>query len=163
MGEDFEAGANGTAFWVIGPVDEARHTGLDDGACTHAARLDGDVERSISKTIVAEKAGGLAKDNHFRVGRGIIIANCAVARSSENLAVMNEHRADRNFAACGCGTRFTQGLLHELDVNFHCRRENNTLKQGEKKERRRCLTIGEGGNKLSACANSWGDCFKSIS
>src|SRR5438876_237280 len=118
---------------------------------------------AIKPSICAEKAAGFAKDNHSRVGRRRIIANCAVARSSENLAVMNEHRADRNFAACGCGARFTQGLLHELDVNFHCRRENNTLKQGEKKERRRCLTIGEGGNKLSACANSWGDCFKSIS
>jgi len=163
MGEDFEAGANGTAFRVIGPVDEAPDAGLYDAAGAHAARLDGDIERSISKTIVAEKAGGFAKDNHFRMGRGIIIANCTVARSSENLAVMNEHRADRNFGACGRGTRFTQGLLHELDVNFHCRRENTTLKQGEKKERRHCLTIGEGGNKLSACANSWGDCFKSIS
>ncbi len=25
-----------------------------------------------------------------------------------------------------------------------------------------CLTIGEGGNKLSACGNSWSDCFKLI-
>ena len=146
IGKDFEAGADGTALWVIGPVDEARYTGLDDGAGAHAARLDGDVERSISKTIVGEKAGGFAKDNHFRVGRGIIIANCAVGRSSENLAVMNEHRADRNFAACGCGARFTQGLLHELDVNFHCRRENNTLKQGEK-EREKALLDNWGGGK----------------
>src|SRR5947208_15835343 len=125
IGKDFEAGADGTALWVIGPVDEARYTGLDDGAGAHAARLDGDVERSISKTIVSEKAGGFAKDNHFRVGRGIIIANCAVARSSENLAVMTAHRAGRNFARWGCGARVTQGLLHEWHVNFHGRRAHN--------------------------------------
>ena len=162
MGEDFEARANGAAFGVVGAINEARYASLDDGACAHAARLDGDVEGGISEAVVAEKAGGFAKSNHFRMGGGVIVANGAVARSSENLAVVNERRSDRNFAGCGRGACFSQGFLHELDVIFHCRRENNTLKQGEKKESRRCLTIGEGANKLGACANSWGDCFKSI-
>ncbi len=53
VGEDFEAGADGAAFGIVGAVDEARNTGLDDGACAHAAGLDGDVERGITKAVVA--------------------------------------------------------------------------------------------------------------
>jgi len=79
MGEDFEAGADSAAFGIVGAVDEARDTGLDDGAGAHAARLDSDVQRGVGEAIVAEKAGGFAKDNHFRVGGGIIVANRAVA------------------------------------------------------------------------------------
>src|SRR5260370_3007957 len=70
VGEDFEAGAHGAALGIVGAVDEARDTGLDDGARAHAARLDRDVERGVGKAIVAEKAGGFAKSDNFGVGSG---------------------------------------------------------------------------------------------
>src|SRR6266852_9624738 len=57
VGEDFEAGADGTAFGIVGAVDETRDTGLDDGARTHAAGFNGDVERGVRETVVAENAG----------------------------------------------------------------------------------------------------------
>ena len=44
VGEDFEAGADGAAFRIVGAVDETRDTGLEDCARAHAAGLDGDVE-----------------------------------------------------------------------------------------------------------------------
>ena len=131
VGEDFEAGADGAAFGVVGAVDEAWDAGLNDGASAHATRLDRDVERSTGEAVVAEKAGGFAKDNHFRVGSGVIVADGAIAGTAENLAVVDEHGADGDFAGYSCGARFSDRLLHELDVCFHLPRENNT--RGEEK------------------------------
>lgn len=119
MGEDFEAGADGTAFGVVGAVDEAWDAGLDDGASAHATRLDCDVEGIIGEAVVAEKAGGFAKDNHLRMSRGVIVADGTVAGTGENLAVMHEHGADRDFATCGGGTGLSKGFSHELNVGFH--------------------------------------------
>jgi len=78
VGEDFEAGADGAAFGIVGAIDEARDPGLNDGAGAHAAELDGDVERGIRKAVVAKKAGGFSQSNDFGVGRGVAIANGAI-------------------------------------------------------------------------------------
>src|SRR6266851_351698 len=68
VGEDFETGTNCAALGVVGAIDEAWNAGLDYCASAHAARLDGDVERGIGKTIVAEEARGFAKDDDFAGG-----------------------------------------------------------------------------------------------
>ncbi len=182
VGEDFEAGANGAAFGIVGAVDEARDTGLDDGARTHAARLDGNKEGCISKAVVPKKAGGFAQGDDFGVGGGVAIADGAIASTGEDFAVVDDHGADGDFAGCSRYACLRERLLHELDVRFHLRRENNMWDEGngintgdaestentententEKRVISRCLTIGEGRNKLSACGNSWSDCFKSI-
>jgi hypothetical protein len=124
VGKDFEAGADGAAFGIVGAINEAGDTGLDEGASAHAAGLDSDVERGIGKAVVAEKASGFAKRDDFGVGGGVAIADGAVARTGEDLAVMDEHRAYGDFAGFGGGTGFGQGFLHELDISFHLRREN---------------------------------------
>ena len=130
VGKNFKAGAGGSTFGIVGAIDEARDTRLDDCARTHAARLDGDVERGISKTVVGQPAGGFAQNNNFGVGRGVAIADGAVPRASEDLAIMDKHCADGNFADCPCGARFSQGFLHELEVSFHVLRKNNTREEG---------------------------------
>jgi hypothetical protein len=135
VGEDFEAGADGAALGIIGAVDEAGDAGLDDGAGAHAARLDSDIERGVSKAVVAEKAGGFAQDDDFGVGGGVAIADRAIASTGEDFPVMDKHGADRDFAGCGRGTGFGECFLHELDVGFHVGRENNT-----REERKRVQT-----------------------
>jgi NADH-quinone oxidoreductase subunit I len=131
VGEDFEAGANGAAFGIVGAVDEARDAGLDNGAGAHAAGLDGDVERGINEAVVAEKAGGFAKGDYFCVSGGVAVADSAVVRTRQNLAVVDEHSADGDFASLGRRTRFGQGFLHELDVRFHVGPENNTPEKND--------------------------------
>jgi len=126
VGEDFEAGADGAAFGVVGAVDQAGNASLNDCAGAHAARLDGDIERCISEAIVAKEAGGFAEDGDFRVGGGVAVANGAVAGASEEFAVADEDGTDGNFAGGGCGAGFGESLLHELNVSFHVWRKNNT-------------------------------------
>jgi hypothetical protein len=173
VGEDFEAGADGAGFGVVSAVDEAGDAGLDDGAGAHAAGLDGDVERGVGETVVAEKTRGLAQGNDFGVGGGVAIADGAVPATGEDLAGADEYGADWDFAGFGCGARLNERFLHELDIGFHLRRENNmrgkrnginteNAENTEKKDESSCLTIGEGGNTLSACGNSWSACFKWI-
>jgi hypothetical protein len=127
--EDFEAGADGAAFGVVGAVDKTRDSGLDDGAGTHAAGLDGYVERGVGKAVVAEQAGGFAENNDFGVGGGVTIANGAVAGSSEDLAIMDEDGADGDFAGFGSCAGLRERYLHELDVSFHVWREDNTREE----------------------------------
>ena len=177
MGEDFEAGAHGAAFGIVGSVDEARDACLDDGAGAHAARLDGDVERGAREAVISKKAGGFAENEDFGVGSGVAIADGAVTGTRQSLPVVDEDSADGDLAGGRRGASFGQRFLHELDVRFHAGRENNmwtlqetefTLKAventpyAEKREVGVCLTIAEGRNKLGACGNSWNDCFKSI-
>ncbi len=128
VGEDFEAGADGAAFGIVGAVDEARDACLDNGAGAHTAGFDGDVERGISETVVAENAGSFAEGDDFRMRGGVAIADRAVTRTGEGFAFVDEHRADGHFADCGRGTSFGQGLLHELDLGFHLPREDNMFR-----------------------------------
>jgi hypothetical protein len=119
VGEDFEAGADGAAFGIIGAVNETGDAGLDDGAGAHTAGFDGDVEGGVRKTVVAEKAGSFSKNDDFGVGGGVAIADGAIASTSENLAVMDEHGADGDFARCGCRARFGECFVHKLDISLH--------------------------------------------
>src|SRR2546422_1969475 len=98
VGEHFEAGAEGAAFGVVGAVDEARDTRLDDGARAHAAGLNSNVERSIGEAVVAEQAGGLAGDDDFGVGGGGAGAGGGGAGAGGDLAVIDEGRAAGGFA-----------------------------------------------------------------
>src|SRR5258708_21624227 len=143
VGEDIKAGADGAAFGIVGAVDEARDTGLDDCSRTHAARLDGDVERGIGKTVGGQEAGGLAQNDNFSVSSGVTIANCTVAGANEDLSIMDKDSADGDFAGCRCGTGFGQGFLHELGVGFHVPRENNMRR--EEKRNPRLYLVGERG------------------
>ncbi len=125
IGEDLEASTNRAALGVVGAIDQARDARLNDGAGTHAARLDGDIEGGACEAVIAETAGGFAKDDDFGVGRGVIIADGAVAGPCQELAVMHEDGADRDFAGVTCSPSFLKGRLHELDVNVHVQRGSN--------------------------------------
>ena len=114
--QDFETGADGAALGVVSAVDQARDASLDYGAGAHAAGLDGDVESGTGEAVVAEQAGGCAKDEDFGVGGGVVVADCTVVRTRENLAVVDEHSADRDLADCGGCLSFLQRFLHELGV-----------------------------------------------
>jgi hypothetical protein len=130
VGQDFEAGADGAALGVVGAVDEAWHAGLNHGAGAHAARLNGDVERDAGEAIIAEEACGFAKDDNFRVGGGVAVADGTVAGASEDLAVVDKNSADGDFASGGRGASFEERFLHELGVSFHRKTENNMWKGG---------------------------------
>ncbi len=119
VGKDFEAGAYCPAAGVVGAIYKAGHASLDHGASAHAAGLDGDVQGGVGEAVVAEEVSGFANDHHFRVGRGVGVADRAIAGAGEDLAVVDKDGADGDFTG-GCGgASFFDGQLHELDVGVH--------------------------------------------
>ena len=101
IGKDFKAGADGAALGVVGAVDETRDARLNDRAGTHAAGLDGDVERRVREAIVAEESCGFTKHDDFSVGGGVIVTDSAIAGTRENLSVVNQDGPDGHFAGAG--------------------------------------------------------------
>ena len=122
-GEQLEAGTERAAFGVVSGVDEARNPRLNDRTSTHGAGLEGNVEDSASKAIVAEEAGGLPNDDDLSVGGGVIVANGAIARARENGIVVDEYGADGNFAGVGRGAGFVKSKLQIVEVVRHGRNE----------------------------------------
>ena len=122
-GEQLEAGTERAAFGVVGGVDEARNPRLDDRASAHGAGLEGNVEDGAGEAVVAEKARGLANNDNFGVGGGVIIADSAIAREGENGIVMDEHGANGDFAGVGRGAGFVESNLHKVEVVRHGRNE----------------------------------------
>jgi hypothetical protein len=122
MGEDFEAGAEGAALGVVCAVNEARNAGLDDGASTHGAGFEGDIESGAGQPVVAENARGFANNDDFGVRRGVVIANGAVAGLSEDRPFVDEQSADGNFAGFGRRAGHSERELHKVQIVGHANR-----------------------------------------
>jgi quercetin dioxygenase-like cupin family protein len=138
-GEQLEAGTEGSAFGIVRGIDESRNPSLDDRTSAHGAGLEGDVEDGASEAIVAEEVGGLSKDDDFGVRSWVVLANGAIAGTRENDIVVDEHRADGDFAGVGRGAGFVESKLHIVEVVRHNRNEGKSLTQS----RVRALTGAE--------------------
>ena len=155
--QNLETGADRAALGVIAAVNQARHTGLEDGSCAHAARLNRDVECGGGQAVVTKGAGGFAQDHDFGVGGGVAVANGAIAGARNNSRIVDQDRANGNFSCKGRGAGLVEGLLHEFEVGLHTSREDSMRGGGERiltqsslkrAHARGALTIREWRNKL---------------
>ncbi len=119
VGEDFETGADGATFGVIGAVDEARNAGLNHGAGAHGAGFESHVQRGTGQAIVGENASAFAKHDDFGVSSRIVIANGAVARAGDDFVFVDEDSADGDFAGLRGGASFGKCELHVIEVRRH--------------------------------------------
>jgi hypothetical protein len=124
--KDLEAGACRAAFGVVRSINKAWYACLNHRPGAHAARLDRYVQSCAREPVIVDKPRGLAKNDDFRVGRGVAIANRTVARAREDSAVKRQHSPDRNFPGSRRGTGFLKSFLHEAGVGICHRFENNT-------------------------------------
>jgi hypothetical protein len=87
VGEDFETGTDGTTFWIVGTINEARDAGLDHGPGAHAARFQGDVESRACHAVIAEETSGFADYDDFSASSRAICMNAmSVSISGERIA-----------------------------------------------------------------------------
>jgi len=119
VGEDLEAGPECAPFQIICAVDDPGYAGLNDGARTHGARLDGDVKSGAGETIVADDLRHFADNHDFGVRGGVITANRAIARPGDDGACMDHYGPDGNFAGFGGSLRFGERELHEVKIVWH--------------------------------------------
>jgi hypothetical protein len=127
--KNFETGADRAAFGIVGAIDKSRDAGLDNRTGAHGAGLDGNIQGGTGEAIVTEQARALAEYGDFGVGRGVAIANRAIARTHQSLAVVDKDSANGHFAGLCCCAGFGERFLHELHVRFHLWRENSTRKE----------------------------------
>ena len=92
---------------------------MNDRAGAHGAGFEGDVKGGACETVVAEEARGLAEDNNFGVGSGVVVTEGAVAGACEDGVILDEHCADGDFAGLGGDTGFGKRDLHEVEVVRH--------------------------------------------
>ena len=97
--ENFEAGADCAATWIVGTVNEFRDAGLDHGAGTHRTGLECDVDRCAGKPVVVENVGCLAERGNFGMGGGVIVSNRTIAGARDDFVIVHENRADGNFSS----------------------------------------------------------------
>jgi hypothetical protein len=127
-GENFEARTCCATFGIVGAINEAGDAGLDYGPGTHATGFYGDVQCCAGHAVVAEKARSFTNCHNLGVRCGVAITNCAVARTGEDLTVMDDERPNGDFAGGRCIAPFLHGYLHEQNVCVHVQRENSTRK-----------------------------------
>ena len=126
MGEYFETGANGAAFWVVSAVNETWNAGLNHSAGAHRARFESDVKRGASETVIGKNMGGFAEDDDFGVGGRVIVADGAITGAGDDFVFVDKDGTDGNFAGIGGSTRFVERELHVLEVGEH-RKKDSTL------------------------------------
>ena len=123
--ENLETCMDGPTLGVYSSVNQARNASLNDRACAHAARLNGDVQNGAPQAVVAQQSRSFSQNGDFRMRGGIAITDGAIAGPCDDLAVLYEDRANGNFTRSRGGTRLGQRFVHEFGISVHQRTENN--------------------------------------
>lgn len=114
MIHDAEDGAACSGLGVRRPVHEARDAGVEDCPGAHGARFERDIEGAafvvlVEQTIVFQRAACVAEGDHLGVRGGVVIAKNAVLATRDDLAAVNDYRADGDFAVALGGAGFVDG------------------------------------------------------
>ena len=117
VGAELEKGVDGAGFGVAAGVDEARETGLDEGAGAHGAGFEGDVHDAVEETPVVDGLASLAHGDDFGVGGGVVLGFAAVEAGADDFGsrvgrVVEDEGADGDFVLGG-------GFLGELERLAH--------------------------------------------
>ena len=82
----------------------------------HRARLERHVEHAVEHPPAAERPGGLAQRDDLGVGGGVLAQLALVVPGGDHLAVVDDHRADRDVVVVQRALGLAQGQAHEVVV-----------------------------------------------
>ena len=119
VGKDLEAGACRAAFGIVRSINKAWYPRLNHRSRAHAAGFDSDVQGCARQPVIVHNSRGLPKNDDFRVGRRVAIANRTVAGARDDSVIKRQHGPDGHFLGRRSGTRFLESFLHEADVEIH--------------------------------------------
>ena len=119
--EDAEDRAAGSGLGVGRGVDQAADAGVEDGAGTHGAGFEGDVEgAAFGQAIIIQGAGGVAESDDLGVGGGVVVAQNTVLAAGDDLAVVDDDGADGDFAITLGGAGFGDAGVEVVEVVRRC-------------------------------------------
>ena len=104
--------AAGPCLWVIGSEHEPRDPGQDDGAGTHGAGFEGDVEHAGLETARSQGPCRLAQGDQFGMRRGILAAFGDVPAGTEDGSIAHDQGADGHLILLGGDMRPLEGPTH---------------------------------------------------
>jgi hypothetical protein len=111
-------GMAGTGLWVVGTIDEAFDTGVDESTGAHGARFQGDKQVGIVEVPGAGSAGGLLEGQNFGVSGGIAASLPTVAGSPNDDPVANHDGPHRDLAQALGIERFSDRRAHMVLNTF---------------------------------------------
>lgn len=113
LGVEADAALDGAAFRVgsteIEPPDPCER----NGGGAHGAWFQRHVEVATGEPFGGECRGGVADCDHFRMSGRVEVGDGAVAGRRDDLAVPDDHRTDRHFAALARRPCLGQREFHE--------------------------------------------------
>ena len=83
-----------------------------NGRGAHRAGFERDIEVAVRKALASKQGASLADDKDLCMGRRIIQFQCPVAVARDELAISDNHGADRHFAAQRCRFGFGERGFH---------------------------------------------------
>src|SRR5260370_39953352 len=85
---------------------------MPQGAQTHGAGFNGDKHFAPFEAMITEKAASLAQRDNVSVRTGITIHAVAIVSPANNVFLMQNDRADRDFVVGLSAQGLAQGLFH---------------------------------------------------
>jgi hypothetical protein len=89
---------NGSRFGVIGSIDQAADTSVNQSSGTHGARLNCNKQIAVDKAIVTQVLTRLAQGDNLGMGGGIVVNNVAVGAAADDASLMHDDGTDRDFS-----------------------------------------------------------------
>ncbi len=102
---------------IIRCKNQPLNTRKRHGARAHGARLQRHIEPGPHEALILEPLCCLPDDQDFRVRRGVLELENAVATARHHLFAHHKDRAHRHFTPRGGGGGFFKGQLHKLLVH----------------------------------------------
>ncbi len=94
---------------------------MGDGPGAHRAGLQRDPQFAIGQPVLAKLGGGGANRHDLRMSGRIMVAARTVAASTDDAAVLDDDRTDRDFAGITGGARHFQRAIHMLSAKHRGR------------------------------------------
>lgn len=110
--ENVEKGTAAAGLRVHGAHDYSVDAGLNDGAGTHLAGLERNVEGAALEAPVVNKLGSLFDGGNLSVGKGGLVGVATIVAAADYLAFVDDDAADGNFAELVGLASFLQGFFH---------------------------------------------------
>lgn len=98
-GEYIEYAPRCAGLGICGPIDQAANPCVYNRAGAHDAGFEGDVEGGIEQTVVIEHSGAVAQRDDLGMGGGITGGDRLIPALGDNLAILDQHGADRDLAS----------------------------------------------------------------
>src|ERR1700679_567742 len=116
MVQDVEHRTRRPGLGIVRGEDQPVNARMDHRARAHRARLERRNQRASREPVVADGVRRGPKRDHFRMRRGIVVAQHAVLPPGNDPAIEQNRSADRNLVRPLCGARLAERLLHEFKI-----------------------------------------------